>query len=392
MVLDKIKQFVESMKLDDFAVSVLYIKLNMKGLIFMENKTYSIFNIKELYEKLSDDESREIFRHRMNFFLSNNIKELFKMVTVSKKLSNENDHAIIEQTFDEFIVNYNEHDKDNLTLVIYGVGSVAEEIYDALNDAKIHVDYFCDYPIARSEFKKIKILHPALLCNLKKPLKIIVAANTSDLRPIKNLMKNGVSQNEIITLWKKELVYFGRPGLSAQEDEVFIDAGAHDGDTILSFIKWCNGKYKKIIAFEPDVENCRKVQKTLSDNEIQNVTLKNLGLWYKNETIGFYNQGTSSSKIDVNSNSRINVSKLDDIINEKVTFIKMDIEGAELNALKGSTETIKKYKPKLAICIYHKNEDFFEIPYFIHSLVPEYKLYLRHHSWSIYETVLYAFL
>lgn len=363
-----------------------------KGLTIMENKVSSIINIKEVYESLSDDESKEIFKYRMNFFLDDNIKDLFRMVTLARKISSENVPASIEQTFDEFIVNYNDHDKNNLTLVIYGVGSVAEEIYDALNDAKIRVDYFCDYPITKSKFKKIEVLDPFLLRDLKKPLKIIIATNTSELRPIKNLIKAGISQSEIITLWKREPVYFGRPGLSIKENEVFIDAGAHDGDTILSFIKWCNGKYKKIIAFEPDAENCNKVVKTLSDNGIENVVLKKFGLWDKNKIIGFDNKGTSSSKIDIKGNSQINVCKLDDVINEKVTFIKMDIEGAELNALKGSAETIRKYKPKLAICVYHKNEDFFEIPYFIHSLVPEYKLYLRHHSWSIYETVLYAFI
>jgi FkbM family methyltransferase len=358
----------------------------------MEDTARSIFNIKELYDSLSDDESKEIFKYRMSFFLDDNIKDLFRMVTLSKKTSGENDPTSIEQTFDEFIVDYNDYDKNNLTLVIYGIGSVAEEIYDALNDVKIRVDYFCDYPVTKSEFKKIKVLDPSLLRDLKKPLKIIVAPNASELRSMKNLIKSGIKQNEIITLWKREPVYFGRPGLSVQDDEIFIDAGAHDGDTILSFIKWCNGKYKKIIAFEPDAENQKKVERTLSDNGIRNVVLENCGLWDENERIGFDNQGTSSSKIDVNSTSKINVCRLDDVIDEKVTFIKMDIEGAELKALKGSAETIRKYKPKLAICIYHKNEDFFEIPYFVHSLVPEYKLYLRHHSWSIYETVLYAFL
>ncbi len=68
----------------------------------------------------------------------------------------------------------------------------------------------------------------------------------------------------------------------------------------------------------------------------------------------------------------------------------MDIEGAELNALKGCEKIIKRYQPKLAICIYHRNEDFIEIPKYILSIVPEYKLYMRHHNISGTETVLYA--
>lgn len=68
----------------------------------------------------------------------------------------------------------------------------------------------------------------------------------------------------------------------------------------------------------------------------------------------------------------------------------MDIEGAELAALQGGAETIKRYKPKLAISIYHKPEDIIEIPIYIKSLVPEYKLYIRHYTNMYAETILYA--
>ena len=75
---------------------------------------------------------------------------------------------------------------------------------------------------------------------------------------------------------------------------------------------------------------------------------------------------------------------------EKVTLIKMDIEGAELQSLKGAKRIIQHDKPKLAICIYHKPEDMVEIPLYIKELVPEYKLYIRHHSSNVSDTVLYA--
>jgi len=78
------------------------------------------------------------------------------------------------------------------------------------------------------------------------------------------------------------------------------------------------------------------------------------------------------------------------VSDEPVTYIKMDIEGAELNALKGAANTIKKNKPRLAICVYHKPEDILEIPVFLSELVPSYQFYLRHHSQYYIETVLYA--
>ena len=68
----------------------------------------------------------------------------------------------------------------------------------------------------------------------------------------------------------------------------------------------------------------------------------------------------------------------------------MDIEGSELPALKGAVNIIKRNKPKLAICIYHSDSDMIDIAEWIHTVVPEYRLFVRQHSWEITETVLYA--
>lgn len=87
----------------------------------------------------------------------------------------------------------------------------------------------------------------------------------------------------------------------------------------------------------------------------------------------------------------INVDTLDDICAGKaVSFIKMDIEGAELPSLRGAEKVIEKYHPKLAICIYHSDSDMLEIPEYIMGKYPSYSLYVRHHSQCSAETVLYA--
>ena len=75
---------------------------------------------------------------------------------------------------------------------------------------------------------------------------------------------------------------------------------------------------------------------------------------------------------------------------EKVSFIKMDIEGAELPALNGAEKIIQRHKPKLAVCVYHKREDLITIPQYIKSIVPEYKFYLRVHFPYASELVLYG--
>ena len=84
---------------------------------------------------------------------------------------------------------------------------------------------------------------------------------------------------------------------------------------------------------------------------------------------------------------------LDDVLkNKKVTFVKMDIEGAEPQALRGAENIIRTQKPRLAICIYHDLKHLWEIPFYIKNLVPEYKIYLRHHTNLEYETVCYAII
>ena len=116
-----------------------------------------------------------------------------------------------------------------------------------------------------------------------------------------------------------------------------------------------------------------------------------MGLWSCNDTLYFDGSGTGGSRIvGKQSDSSVEVVSLDSYIKDKVTFLKLDIEGAEMEALKGARYIIKTQKPKLAICVYHKKEDITEIPMYIKHLVPEYKLYLRHYSDDAGETVLYA--
>lgn len=108
-------------------------------------------------------------------------------------------------------------------------------------------------------------------------------------------------------------------------------------------------------------------------------------------TISFSNEGSGVSKIDENGTLTIDADCIDNRCPD-ATFIKMDIEGAEIDALYGAKETILRNRPKLAICIYHSNEHLYEIPLLIHELVPEYKLSIRHHSYGESESVVYAWV
>lgn len=173
------------------------------------------------------------------------------------------------------------------------------------------------------------------------------------------------------------------------EEEVFIDCGGYDGDTSLRLIDRCQGRYKKLIVFEPELCKQEVIERNLKNT---NHVVYPYGVWNKAEMLCFDARGDAASRItNGNSNSKVQVVALDDFIyDEKPTFIKMDIEGAELEALIGARKTIQTYKPKLAVCLYHRPQDLFEIPLYIKSLEESYRLYIRQYANSRYETVCYA--
>ena len=103
------------------------------------------------------------------------------------------------------------------------------------------------------------------------------------------------------------------------------------------------------------------------------------------ESGSFVLGGTSCENVRL-----IKTATVDQTVSEPITYMKMDIEGAEMHALRGAERQIAKNKPKLAVSVYHKIGDLFEISSYLRTLVPEYRFYLRHHSYAGDDTVLYA--
>jgi FkbM family methyltransferase len=190
-----------------------------------------------------------------------------------------------------------------------------------------------------------------------------------------------------------EEMYFSDDVIMFSEGEVFVDGGAYDGATTLNFIERVKGKYKKIYAFEADSLNYEKTHESLKKHE--NVETVFAGLWHENGELSFMSVESEWARISETGTSVIPAVALDDYfkdkpISEYPTFIKMDIEGAEKSALLGAREVIKKARPKLAISVYHKPEDIYELPELIKEINPDYQLYLRHYTNGAFETVLYA--
>lgn len=199
----------------------------------------------------------------------------------------------------------------------------------------------------------------------------------------------GDFEYRVESLFEKQ--YFEKPIVLPSENEIFVDGGCFNCGTSLLFRKWCDQKYEKIYAFEPDKLNYEKCKKIIQLNKLDRIELINAGLWSKKDVLLFNGDKGAGSSFSETGTCSVNVVGLDEILNgKKATFIKMDIEGSELEALKGAKNTIVNYRPRLAICIYHKPEDILEIPLYLQSLVPDYKLYIRHYSNYSDETVLYA--
>ena len=163
---------------------------------------------------------------------------------------------------------------------------------------------------------------------------------------------------------------------------VAADIGAYNGDTAMELTELCP-HIEKIIALEPDRRNFRKLS-AYAESEPRVIPV-NVAAWNENATLIFDDSGNRNAGLDEDGSSRrhaeVDAVALDSLLNEKVDYIKYDVEGAEKQAIEGTAETIKKYHPDLLISVYHRTEDLHELILQIHSIAPEYKLYLRRYPY-----------
>jgi len=210
------------------------------------------------------------------------------------------------------------------------------------------------------------------------------------------LLENGINEKRIYLMSPymfamQEQQYFNPDFMRFCDEEVFVDAGSYDLSTSIKLLHNCN-KIKRVYAFEPDDNNFSICQKRSVEFNNDVIRLIKAATWDKNDMITFDASFDGSSHVSLGGNGTIKAIPIDSVIekNDNVTFIKMDVEGSELQSLIGAEQTIRRCTPKLAICMYHKPEDMYTIPTYIKSLNSKYKLYIRHHSNGAGETVLYA--
>ena len=188
--------------------------------------------------------------------------------------------------------------------------------------------------------------------------------------------------------------YFVDGVVQHETQGVFIDCGAYTGDSAQAYLKYNKEQYKRIVCFEPDDANYLKLERNLSGYD--NIELVKAGVWSSDTVLFFQSGGGSASSIQKDGERgkttvSINVCAIDNNPYCKdATYIKMDIEGSEYEALSGARETILRNRPMLAICIYHSDEDMIRLIQWINNLDLGYVFYVRQHSFDENDTVLYA--
>jgi FkbM family methyltransferase len=193
-----------------------------------------------------------------------------------------------------------------------------------------------------------------------------------------------------------EEMYFAPDLLSLFSEEVFVDCGAFDGDSIRAYLAKAGDAFRQIYAFEPDAANMGKLRSyiaTLSPGIAARIKILPYAIGRRDGSVRFNTAGSVGSKVvDSGGTAQVDCRSLDSAIGDNVTptFIKMDIEGAEVEAIPGAAKIIARCRPLIAACAYHRPEHLWILPKLLNAANPNYRIYLRRYAEECWETVYYA--
>jgi len=268
---------------------------------------------------------------------------------------------------------------------------IARELKKSKHDNYIDLTYWSDNLKNNFDSKKLNALPTA---KINKACSLLEDGLSRKI--LRASIRYRLSADPLKIMQSKEPQYF-HPAVHAEPKDIIFDIGAWTGDSAIEFFSRMHNT-GKIYSFEPDPDNYSLLKKTISKGKLKNYILPiNKAIARKNTTI-FINKDASDiygneTFVNNRSGSKIRAISIDSFVKNRniiPTMIKMDIEGAEYEALQGAKNTIKEYSPKLQISIYHRIEDLWRIPVWIKSINPDYRLFIRHHSQSLVDTVLYA--
>lgn len=281
--------------------------------------------------------------------------------------------------------------------IIISTTNYLYEISDQLN--KRGLDNHVPYPVlsvfdsekyeAEATFKNMQ---QDLIANKEAYLSLFsILADKKSQKVLDNILNFRLSLDPAcLTMCdSQEDEYFDTEIMPLTDDEIFIDGGGYDGDTVLRFIRKTNNNYKKIYLFEPDAGLCDKAAANLAD--YHDIDLVKKGLYSTNKTLRFSSTGDVDGFINPEGDLEISVVALDSCVKEKISLLKLDVEGAEEEALIGAKKHLKNNSPKLAVAAYHQSQDLWKIPSLITSINSNYQeFYLRNYSRTSLDIVLYG--
>lgn len=355
--------------------------------------------IERVFRLLQDRESQKIFWARLHHSKSRDLAPLFRHLIRSERTGNPRDLFSLMDSLMSGRASGEE-------IILYGTTPHAKKLLLTMRELGCKVDCVCKEddarpfthpsvsPLKNDDWLGLPVITEEELLSKHRDAQIVIGDVYCWVAE-DYLLRKGIKADHIwlrFSLWG--IQYLEPDIMRPHKHEVYIDGGSYDLKNTLEFIEWCGGDHDAAYAFEADADNYEKCLKKIQTHPILSdgrVHLFNAALWKKDEVLHFRDGHDESSSVMADGNTTVHARTIDSVLQgARVTFIKLDIEGAEMEALIGAQESIRKWKPRLAICIYHKPEDIIELPLYIHGLVPEYKMFIRHYSTCDSETVLYC--
>ncbi len=354
-----------------------------------------INQIEDVIKKLQDDESRELYDARLEYYYERSEDRLQERVAALAPKYKDTFHCWGLKDY------YGRHPENaDLPFIVFGAGNMGRQTIRALRLLDRKIAGLVDNASALwgKEVCGIRVSDSSLL-KQKDGIVVVAVSSPIQIGIYYQLLSMGVPETKIIMHQEGGLFldygrqYFDVDAVKPSEDgEVFIDAGCYDGLSSVNAAKWAEGRLEKVVAFEPDVNSLKKCEEKIKSIGCE-YEIHNLATWDTKARLSFdiHENAGYGSRVSGDGTVFVEADSIDHVLDgKKATYIKLDVEGSELKTLQGAVETIRRWRPKLAISIYHKPEDIIEIPAFVENLDMDYKYYIRHYQSRIFETTLYA--
>ena len=354
-----------------------------------------------LYRSLQDEQSRRLFWDRLRCDVYPSVAHVTALYADAFDLSPAERAA-------QLSLGERAHQLHRLgkKLLLYGAGCCGSRIAEMFQLDAIPFAGFCDRRAdeLRTVYGK-PVYPPEYLFSHQKDCCVLITVSVGRQEILEVLRSHSFPQRQILNYFDGDrshqayfdfLEYFPR-------GTAFVDGGCYDAGTSLQFARRCGGDYSKIFAFEPDGRNRARCRAAAAAAGLRDFQLLPAGLGRKSGTAPFAADSLASSHVKGgdelsrapaaagSSETTIPISALDDVVGDAtIGFIKLDIEGSELDALHGAERTLQRDAPLLAVCVYHRPGDLLAIMDFLSTAVPRYRFWLRHYTATPLDTVLYA--